>query len=61
MNEAQESATADISLAGLSKDFTGTAGQLSILRNVDLSLSRGDALAVTGPSGSGKSTLLYIV
>ena len=61
MNEAQESATADISLAGLSKDFTGTARQLSILRNVDLSLSRGDALAVTGPSGSGKSTLLYIV
>ena len=61
MNEAQESATADISLAGLSKDFTGTAGQLSILRNVDLSLSRGDALAVTGPSGSGKSPLLYIV
>jgi lipoprotein-releasing system ATP-binding protein len=53
--------TADIMLSGLSKDFTGAAGQLSILRNVDLSLSRGDALAVTGPSGSGKSTLLYIV
>ncbi|MFT5094747.1 MAG: ABC-type lipoprotein export system ATPase subunit, partial [Porticoccaceae bacterium] len=63
MTESQESATAtaDVSLAGLSKDFTGTAGQLSILRNVDLSLNRGDALAVTGPSGSGKSTLLYIV
>jgi lipoprotein-releasing system ATP-binding protein len=63
MTETQESATAtaDVSLAGLSKDFTGAAGQLSILRNVDLSLSRGDALAVTGPSGSGKSTLLYIV
>jgi lipoprotein-releasing system ATP-binding protein len=28
---------------------------------VDLSLSRGDAVAVTGPSGSGKSTLLYIL
>ncbi len=63
MTELQEAATrsADISLIGLSKDFTGAAGQLSILRNVDLSLSRGDALAVTGPSGSGKSTLLYIV
>lgn len=63
MTEHQEATTptADISLAGLSKDFTGAAGQLSILRNVDLSLNRGDALAVTGPSGSGKSTLLYIV
>jgi len=54
-------ATADVELAGLSKDFTGAAGPLSILRNVDLSLNRGDALAVTGPSGSGKSTLLYII
>lgn len=63
MTEHPESSTltADISLVGLSKDFTGAAGQLSILRNVDLSLNRGDALAVTGPSGSGKSTLLYIV
>tara|TARA_R110002072_G_scaffold284587_1_gene449030 strand:+ start:65372 stop:66079 length:708 start_codon:yes stop_codon:yes gene_type:complete len=63
MTELQEEVTrpADIALAGLAKDFTGAAGQLSILRNVDLSLSRGDALAVTGPSGSGKSTLLYIV
>ena len=63
MTESTELSTkaGDISLSGLSKDFTGVAGQLSILRNVDLSLNRGAALAVTGPSGSGKSTLLYIV
>ena len=63
MTESTESSTAiaDVTLSELSKDFTGAAGQLSILRNVDLSLNRGDALAVTGPSGSGKSTLLYIV
>jgi lipoprotein-releasing system ATP-binding protein len=60
-NTTTATATADVSLAGLSKEFTGAAGPLSILRNVDLSLNRGDALAVTGPSGSGKSTLLYIV
>jgi lipoprotein-releasing system ATP-binding protein len=63
MTESQDTstATADVALAGLSKEFTGAAGPLSILRNVDLSLNRGDALAITGPSGSGKSTLLYIV
>lgn len=53
--------SADVVIAGLSKDFSGAAGQLSILRNLDLSLNRGDALAITGPSGSGKSTLLYII
>ena len=31
------------------------------LRDVDLSLERGDWLAITGPSGSGKSTLLNII
>lgn len=63
MNESTNTpvTTCDVELTDLSKDFIGTAGQLSILRKVDLSLNRGDALAVTGPSGSGKSTLLYII
>lgn len=39
----------------------GTAGPLDILNGVDLAMSGGEAVAVTGPSGSGKSTLLYIV
>ncbi|MGE3316671.1 MAG: ABC transporter ATP-binding protein [Planctomycetaceae bacterium] len=46
---------------GLTKEFPTAAGALSILRGVDLSMTRGDALAITGPSGSGKSTFLYIV
>lgn len=57
----QDAGVEDAVLEGLTKEFTGAAGPLSILRGVDLSLTRGDALAVTGPSGSGKSTLLYIV
>jgi len=46
---------------GVSKDYPTRTGPLSILRNVNVSLSRGDALAVMGPSGSGKSTLLHIL
>lgn len=45
----------------LTKTFSIAAESLPILAGVDLELSRGDALAITGPSGSGKSTLLYIL
>ena len=51
----------DLILRSVSKDFTTGAGTISVLRGVDLTLSRGDAVAVTGPSGSGKITLLYII
>jgi len=56
-------ASDDLILEGVSKTFEGedATGSLSVLRSLDLRMSRGDALAITGPSGSGKSTLLYIV
>src|SRR5579884_2833710 len=45
----------------LCKDYPTRSGALSVLRDVELELGRGDALAVMGPSGSGKSTLLHIL
>ena len=50
-----------LTVRDLSKDYPTRSGSLSILRGVNLSLGRGDALAVMGPSGSGKSTLLHIL
>ena len=34
------------------------AGDVNILKGIDLSVKKGEAIGLTGPSGSGKSTLL---
>jgi lipoprotein-releasing system ATP-binding protein len=45
----------------LSKEYVSGGAPLPVLAGVNLTLNRGDAIAVMGPSGSGKSTLLYIL
>jgi lipoprotein-releasing system ATP-binding protein len=45
----------------LSKRYPTPAGDLTVLRDVTLSLAAGESASVMGPSGSGKSTLLYIL
>jgi lipoprotein-releasing system ATP-binding protein len=50
-----------LNASSLTKSFPTPRGALEILRDVSLSLDRGDAVAIMGPSGSGKSTLLYIL
>ncbi len=46
-----------ISIKHLSKNF----GEVKALQNINLSVSKGQWLAIMGPSGSGKSTLLNIL
>ncbi len=40
--------------------YVGTE-ELKVLKNVNLSVKKGDFLAILGPSGSGKSTLMNII
>lgn len=49
-----------LELRKIGKQF-GTDPAVHALTDVDLTLERGDWLAITGPSGSGKSTLLNVI
>lgn len=50
-----------LQVSGLSKVYETAAGPLPILTDIELSMEKGEDLAVIGPSGSGKSTLLHIL
>lgn len=48
-------------LVAVSKEFQGPPETVSVLRNVDLTIDRGESLAILGASGSGKTTLLHML
>ena len=60
MNEQVKLTVSDevaIGIQGMNKWF----GSFHVLRNIDLTVNRGERIVVCGPSGSGKSTLIRCV
>ena len=50
-----------IAVSHVSKSVSDATGTLSILRDIDFTLRKGQTAAIVGASGSGKSTLLSII
>jgi putative ABC transport system ATP-binding protein len=53
--------TTAVSLKDVHLTLPSRAGNVDILRGVDLTVEPGEALGIVGPSGSGKTTLLMVI
>ena len=50
-----------LKLTDICKDYVQGKEPVRVLKNVNLTMERGDYLAIMGPSGSGKTTLMNII
>lgn len=50
-----------IAAVDIQKSFRTEAGELQVLKNINLSIHEGEMVSITGASGAGKSTLMHIL
>ena len=49
-----------LNLNNISHSYFQQNNEIKVLKNINLKVSNGEIIALTGPSGTGKSTLLNI-
>jgi putative ABC transport system ATP-binding protein len=50
-----------IKLSSINKKYVTGQTEISVLKNINLQIEKGEFVGITGPSGSGKSTLLNLI
>lgn len=60
-NSPQADTTAALECRNLRKHYDQGPAVVDVLKGIDLTLARGERLAIVGSSGSGKSTLLNLI
>ncbi|MEO7794536.1 MAG: ATP-binding cassette domain-containing protein, partial [Thermoanaerobaculia bacterium] len=50
-----------VNVRGVKKTFVRGSEKITVLEGLDMSVAKGEFLALMGPSGSGKSTLLNLI
>jgi len=61
MHDAHDNADVLLQLSAVARCFSVGGQVLAILQDVNLTIHRGELLAIMGQSGSGKSTLMNIL
>jgi ABC-type lipoprotein export system ATPase subunit len=61
LRSAQVRGEGAVKVEGLTKTYLGVTEPLEILQGIDLTIYKGEIIAIVGQSGSGKSTLLHIL
>lgn len=59
--QAMSAPEAMIDMHGIIKTFKNAAGEVTVLKGIDLTIYRGEFVSLVGKSGSGKSTLLNMI
>lgn len=50
-----------VRLQGVELTLKNDAGEVNILRGIDLAVGRGESVGVVGPSGSGKTSMIMVI
>jgi ABC-2 type transport system ATP-binding protein len=61
MSSAGVLTEAGVAVRGLAKTFSGPQGPVRAVREVDISIARGETVALLGPNGAGKTTTIDMI